>query len=412
MKRLRKEPFNNWVWTHLDDYQIRTEVYCGGAGSGKSYGAMQKVILKACNDKRRILVLRKVGRTIKQSIWHLTIELLNQAIGQKAYKPNKSDFTIEMVNGSEFIFTGLDDPEKVKSIDGITDIVMEEATDFTLDDFTQLNLRLRPAIEVSSPQIYLMFNPVSKANWVYNYFFAEHPSDCRIIKTNYLDNKFLTQTYIDYLMTMADKNPAYYKIYALGEFATLDKLIFRYTKRLIPEEEVAELPLFNGLDFGYVNDPSAFINGRIDKAKKRIYITSEYVRKGMLNDEIAQVIKDLGYSKEVIIADSAEQKSIEEIKRYGVPRIKPARKGPDSVMNGIQFIQQFDLIVDERCPKTIEELDNYTWVKDKKTGEYINKPVDMFNHCLDALRYGLEPHHKKMYLNFHSKDEFKSRRRK
>ena len=360
MKRLRKEPFNDWIWEALDDYSARTEVYYGGAGSGKSYGAMQKAILKACNHKRRILVIRKVQRTIKESIFRLTTDLLADSGMLQFCRINKSDFTIQISNGSEFIFKGLDDPEKIKSIHGITDIIVEEATDLTLHDFTQLNLRLRPGREVVSPQIYLMFNPVSKANWVYSYFFNEPPSDCRIVKTNYLDNRFLPQSYVDYLKTMAEKNPAYYKIYALGEFATLDKLIYRYTKRIIPQEEVKDLPLFCGLDFGYVNDPSALITGRYDKVNKRIYVTNEYVRKGMLNDEIAQVIKDLGYSKEVIIADSAEQKSIEEIKRYGVPRIKPARKGPDSVINGIQFIQQYELIVDERCPKTIEELDNYT----------------------------------------------------
>lgn len=392
MKRLRKEPFNEWIWKIIDDYTVGTEVYYGGAGSGKSYGAMQKMILKACNDKRRVLVIRKVQRTIKESIWHLTLELMKQAGLADKYKPNKSDYTITISNGSEFVFKGMDDPEKIKSIDGITDIVVEEATDLTLEDFSQLNLRLRPGEEVEHPQIFLMFNPVSKTNWVFNYFFqGKVPANCRIIKTNFKDNRFLRPSYIDYLQTMADKNPAYYKIYALGEFATLDKLIYRYTSRIIPAEEVQGLPLFNGLDFGYVNDPSAFISGRIDDMNKRIYVTGEYVRKGMLNDEIAQVIKDLGYAKELIKADSSEQKSIEEIRRKGISRIKPARKGPDSVMNGIQFIQQYELIIDERCPKTIEELDNYTWVKDKKTGEYINVPVDMFNHCLDALRYGLEP---------------------
>ncbi|KAF0092184.1 MAG: phage terminase large subunit PBSX family [Fusobacteria bacterium] len=390
MKKLRKEPFNKWVWKILDNYKHRIEVYYGGAGSGKSYGAMQKVILKACNSKRRVLVIRKVQRTIKESIFRLTLELLGQAGLTQFAKINRTDFTIVLSNGSEFIFKGLDDPEKIKSIHGITDIVIEEATDITLDDFTQLNLRLRPGIDVKDPQIFLMFNPVSKVNWVYPYFFVNKPKDCLVIKTNYKDNKFLTKDYIKTLEDMAYRNPAYYKIYALGTFATLDKLVYRYTKRIIPFEEVKDLPLFCGLDFGYINDPSAFISVRIDEIKKKIYIVDEYFKKGMLNDEIARTINDLGYSKEVITADSAEQKSIAEIKKYGISRIKEARKGPDSVINGIQYIQQYELIVDERCPKIIEELDNYTWMKDKKSGEYVNKPVDMFNHGLDALRYAIE----------------------
>ena len=110
----------------------------------------------------------------------------------------------------------------------------------------------------------------------------------------------------------------------------------------------------------------------------------------MLNDEIASRIIELGLSKEIIIADAAEQKSIAEIRRAGVPRIRESRKGPDSVVHGIQWINQQRIILDERCTNTREETENYTWEKDRKTGEYINKPVDAYNHCLDAVRYGLQ----------------------
>ena len=117
----------------------------------------------------------------------------------------------------------------------------------------------------------------------------------------------------------------------------------------------------------------------------------EYAKKGMLNNEIAKVIEQLGYSKEIITADAAEKKSIAEIKRCGISRIKPAKKGPDSIIQGIGFLQQFEWIVDDRCVKTIEELENYTYQKDRQTNEYINKPVDSYNHCIDAIRYAVEP---------------------
>lgn len=139
-----------------------------------------------------------------------------------------------------------------------------------------------------------------------------------------------------------------------------------------------------------INDPSAFIHVKIDKQNKKLYILEEYVKTGMLNDELANVIKQLGYAKERITADSAEKKSIAEMKREGIERIKPSMKGADSIMSGIQFISQFDIVVDERCYKTIEELDNYTWKKDKQTDEYYNEPVDTYNHCIDALRYAVE----------------------
>lgn len=144
-----------------------------------------------------------------------------------------------------------------------------------------------------------------------------------------------------------------------------------------------------------VNDPSAFIHVKIDMENKKLYVIDEYVKKGMLNDEIAETIKDLGYSKEVITADSAEKKSIAEIKRQGIARIKAAIKGPDSIIQGIQLISQFQIIVDDRCVKLIEELENYTWKKDKKSGEYLNVPVDSYNHVIDALRYALESLNKK-----------------
>lgn len=283
-------------------------------------------------------------------------------------------------------------PEKIKSIKGISDVVMEEATEFALDDFTQLTIRLREKSHMDK-QIYLMFNPVSKLNWVYKRFFEQEQDErTLILQSTYTDNKFLDNTVKQTLEDLAKRNPAYYRIYALGEFATLDKLVFpNFTKTLIDKEKTRQLPSYFGLDFGYVNDPSAFVHIKVDIQNKKLYILDEYVKKGMLNNEIAESIINLGYSKEKIIADSAEQKSIAEIRIRGVNRITPARKGKDSVMQGIQFIQQFDIIIDERCFKTIEEFENYTWKKDKKTNEHMNEPVDTYNHCIDAIRYACEP---------------------
>lgn len=388
MKKLNPECFNKWIYDIIDDYSYRIEVYYGGAGSGKSFGACQKILLKAMNSKRRVLVIRKIQNTIKVSIWRLMLDLLFESGIYNFCKINKSDMEIELPNGSIFLFKGLDDPEKIKSITGITDIVIEEATELVEDEFTQLNLRLRP--KESNPQIYLMFNPISKKNWVYNYFFVGTlPNNIRIIATTYKDNRFLTEDYINELERLQERNPAYYRIYALGEFATLDKLVFpKYEKRLISDEEVKSLPQWTGLDFGYVNDPSAIVNGSIDTNKKVIYIRKEYVKKGMLNDEIANTMIALGLHKDKSYGDCAEPKSIKEISNKGV-NIEATEKGKDSIIHGIQWIGQYELIVDERCFKVCEELDNYTWKKDKKTGEYINEPVDTFNHTIDAMRYGL-----------------------
>ncbi|EGQ0373411.1 PBSX family phage terminase large subunit [Staphylococcus pseudintermedius] len=387
--------FNKNIFEILFNYDNFTEVHYGGGSSGKSHGVIQKVVLKALKDweyPRRILWLRKVQSTIKDSLFEDVKEcLINYGIWDMCLW-NKTDNKVELPNGAVFLFKGLDNPEKIKSIKGVSDIVMEEASEFTLNDYTQLTLRLRER-KHKLKQIFLMFNPVSKLNWVYKYFF-EHGKPMKgvlIRQSSYKDNKFLDDMTRDNLELLATRNPAYYKIYALGEFATLDKLVFpKYEKRIISDKEVGHLPSYFGLDFGYVNDPSAFIHVKIDNDNKKLYVMSEYVKKGMLNNEIAQVINDLGYSKEKITADSAEQKSIMEIKANGVNRIVPAMKGKDSVMAGIQFISQFDIVIDERCYKTIEEFDNYTWKKDKNTDEYYNEPVDTYNHCIDALRYAVE----------------------
>lgn len=386
--------FNRHIYDNLYNYDNFTEVHYGGASSGKSHGVFQKVILKALNPKfkhpRKILVLRKVGATVRDSVFADIMSSLSYFGILDKCKINMSAFRITLPNGSEFIFKGMDNPEKIKSIKGISDVVMEEASEFTLDDYTQLTLRLRDKKHLEK-QIYLMFNPVSKANWVYNAFFVKNPKNTVVYQTTYKDNRFLDEVTKENIEELANRNEAYYKIYALGQFATLDKLIFpKYEKRLLNKDKLSHLPSFFGLDFGFANDPTAFMHVKVDVPNRKLYILEEYVKKGLLNNQIAEVIKSLGYSKEVINADSAEQKSVAELIMSGIERAVAVQKGPGSIMQGIQYLQQFDIIVDERCVKTIEELENYTWQKDKRTNEYINKPSDTYNHCIDAIRYALQ----------------------
>lgn len=386
--------FNRKIYDVLMDYDNFTEAHYGGASSGKSHGVVQKVVLKALQpwDKpRRILFTRKVAATIKDSIFEDVQSCLADFGILPLCKVNNTDYRITLPNKAVFLFKGMDNPEKIKSIKGVSDVVMEEATEFNLEDYTQLTLRLREKTH-KQRQIYLMFNPVSKLNWVYKYFFeGEKHTDALTLHSTYEDNKFLDESVRARLEDLAKRNPAYYRIYALGEFATLDKLVFpTFKKKLLDKQELRNLPSYFGLDFGYTNDPSAFTHVKIDQANKKLYVMEEYVKPGMLNNEIASVIKSLGYQKESITADAAEPKSIAELRLLGIGRIHAARKGKDSVLNGIQYIQQFDLIVDERCFKTIEELENYTWKKDKKSGEYMNEPVDAYNHAIDSIRYALE----------------------
>lgn len=385
--------FNKHIYDKLNDYSTFTEVHYGGASSGKSHGVIQKVVYKACQNwkhPRKILFLRKVGATVYDSIFEDVKQCLESWGLLDSCKVNNSAYRIELPNGAQFIFKGLDNPEKIKSIKGVSDVVMEEASEFTLDDYTQLTLRLRDK-KHKYKQIYLMFNPVSKVNWTYNAFFIKKPKNTVVYHTSYKDNRFLDKVTIENIEELANRNEAYYKIYALGEFATLDKLIFpKYEKRIINKDNISNLKSYFGLDYGFINDPSAFMHVKIDEQNKVLYIVEEYVRKNLTNDKIANAIIDLGYSKEEIKADSAERKSNQELRNLGIRRLADAQKGPGSVMQGIQYIMQYDIVVDERCVKTIEELENYTWKKDKKTNEYINEPVDSYNHCIDAIRYAIQ----------------------
>ena len=385
--------FNKHIYDKLTDYDTFTEIHYGGASSGKSHGVIQKVVFKslqAWKYPRKVLFLRKVGSSVYDSIFEDVKQCLETWGLLASCKVNNSAYRIELPNGAQFIFKGLDNPEKIKSIKGISDVVMEEASEFTLDDYTQLTLRLRDK-KHPNKQIYLMFNPVSKVNWVYNAFFVKKPKNTVIYQTTYKDNRFLDEVTKENIEELADRNEAYYKIYALGEFATLDKLIFpKYKKQLLNKDELSHIPSDFGLDYGFINDPSAFMHVKIDEENKRLYILEEYVKKGLTNDKIAEAIKALGYSKEIIRADSAEKKSNQELRNLDIPRVIDVIKGPGSVMQGIQYILQYEIIVDERCVKTIEELENYTWKKDKATNEYINEPVDSYNHCLDAVRYAVQ----------------------
>ena len=314
----------------------------GGASSGKSHGVVQKVVLKSLqhwNHPRKVLWLRKVDRTIQDSIFTDVVDCLSTWQLLPLCRVNKSNRTIHLPNGAVFLFKGMDDPEKIKSIKGLSDVVMEEASEFNQDDFTQLTLRLREP-KYKQRQLFCMFNPVSKLNWTYKQWFdpAATVDASRVIihQSTYKDNHFLDADNIRTIENLKQTNPAYYRIYTLGEFATLDKLVFPdFSKRRLSVEKLSDLPSYFGLDFGYTNDETAFMHVKVDQDNRILYVMEEYAKHGMLNDDIARMIKQMGYSKEIITADAAEPKSIAEIKRGGIYRIRPARKERTVLFRGL-----------------------------------------------------------------------------
>lgn len=301
---------------------------------------------------------------------------------------NETDFRITFPNGSEIIFSGLDDEGKLLSLNNIGSIFIEEVYEVPQEMVEQLNLRMRGTAK--EQQIMMAWNPISKNHWLYNFTVVNPPANSIFIHSTYRDNPFLKPEYINALEELRERNPAKARIYCDGEWGSLDRLVYENWKvEEFNYDDYRELPLLLGLDFGFVNDPTAFIASLLDEENNRIYIFKEWGARGKTNPEIAQVISSLGFAKSTIIADSAEQKSIEELRRNGLMRVKPSVKGKDSINYGIDILQQYQLIVHPNCQETIIELENYSWQKDKD-GNYINKPIDAFNHYLDALRYSIQ----------------------
>lgn len=251
--KLTKSLFNEVYLPYLFDYSHRYNVYYGGRASGKSYYICDKLLIKGLNEKRRMLFLMKQGNKVKDTIWALFINSIQKFKIYDKCKINRTDFTIELPNGTYIKMMGMDDPEKAKGFVDIDTIWLEECTAFTEDDVELLDGTLRGSKD--NKEIYFSFNPISKQNWVYKYFGFDTgitPPDTFILKTTYKDNKWCDESTIKRLERLKERNPARYRIEAEGDFATLDKLVFDYTiedfetKDIINNDTVA---LF-GLDFG------------------------------------------------------------------------------------------------------------------------------------------------------------------
>lgn len=388
---LKKSLFNDVYFPLLLDYSKRYEIYYGGAGSGKSVHIAMKLIIKACNSKRKVLVVRKYATTLKDSVFQLIIDTLKKWKIYSYCKINLSTYTITLPNESVFLFKGMDDSEKIKSITDITDIWCEEATELTLDEYTQLDLRLRALTD--NLQLFCSFNPVSKENWVFKRWFdvkAKYDvANTLILKTTYKDNKFLPQSYIDALEEKINSNPQYYKVYALGEFATLEGLVIQNWKiEAFDAMALAASGLEHraGMDVGYI-DKSAILDTLYDREHKTIYVFNEFYKSGCQLSELATAIKDMNLQKTKLYVDNAETRAIQYFKNEGI-NAYPCLKGKDSVRGGLMFLQDNLIIVHPSCKSLIMELENFSYIRSKQTGNFTEDTTHEWSHAIDALRYG------------------------
>ena len=349
-----------------------------------------------------LLVIRKVFRTLKDSAY----TDLRWAIRQLQvddywdYKESPLEL-IYKPTGQKVLFRGLDEPMKLTSITvdvgSLCWCWIEESYEITKEsDFNMLDESIRGQVNGNLfKQITLTLNPWNEGHWIKKRFFDAEPCDDILAKTtNYLCNEFLDESDLRLFERMKAENPRRYRVAGLGEWGISEGLIYENweEKEFDVQEILNNIPDIEssfGLDFGYTNDPTALFCGLISLSRKEIYVFDELYKKALTNRMMAAEITSMGKSKEKIVADSAEPKSIDELYDYGLYRVIPARKGKDSINNGIQFIQGFKIIIHPSCTNFLAEISNYTWDKDK-FDKPINKPIDDFNHLMDAMRYALE----------------------
>lgn len=363
----------------------------GGAGSGKSVFAAQREIIKTFIKGNRCMCVRKVKETIRDSQYAQLVEVITMWGLAQYFECTTSPLSIKnKLTGSDFIFRGMDDPEKVKSVTGVTRVWIEEATELTKKDFDQIDLRLRWLADL---QITLTYNPIDKEHWLNTFVWEKGENkETTLLHTTYRDNKWAGPHYEAVMQRLKEQDPNMYAIYALGEWWNrVEGLIFTF--ELIDDVPEGATLLGHGQDFWYTNDPSAFVsvyqwNGGII-LHERIYLT------GLTNSDLVAQYKEKEIDmSDTIVADSAEPKSIEEIHRMGY-NIHPVEKWPDSINFGIQTMKQQKIYVTKSSLNLIKELKNYCWAKDKN-GMPVNKPIDMFNHAIDAARYFCMRHFKRL----------------
>lgn len=397
---ISRKVFNPVYLDYLED-ETRTQIFFGGASSGKSVFAVgQRVVWDLLQGERNYLAVRNVADTSRISTFKEIKKVIFAWKLDKYFKIGVAPMVITcLINGHQVIFTGLDNVEKLKSVTAdvgiITDIVVEEATETSEHDLKQLQKRLRGKSNVKK-RVTLVFNPIIRSHWIHNTYFKGkfhdndtfyQDKDLLILKTTYKDNlKFLEKDDIRALEN--EKNEYFYNVYTLGNWGTLGDVIFTNWK---VKDLSGMIPHFdnirNGLDFGYANDPAAYNRMHYDKKRKLLYIFKELHEFGLTNPQLADKIKPI-IDRERLVCDSAEPKSIQELKDHNINAIG-AMKGRDSINFGIQWLQGNQIIIDKKCQETINEFQVYQWKKTKQ-GETINTPVDRDNHHIDDIRYGME----------------------
>ena len=379
----------NPVYLPLHKNTSRYLVLYGGAGSGKSWFAAEKILLRVMKEPgHRILVIRKIARTIRRSCFQLLQDYISRWNINSLFIVNKSEMNITFkYNGNMILFAGIDDPEKLKSIERITSIWVEEATELSLDDFFEIDRRLRGNTKYYK-QIILSFNPILKSNWTYKRFFdkltREAQKDITTLKTTYKDNEFIINdlAYVRLLEGYTGNNR---KVYTLGQYGLLENAI--YTNwRMIDDADfpTTDEPIL-GLDFGFIA-PMALVKMVVDMEARKVYLHELYYQTRKTTKDFVEDIEELDLKNFRIIADSEAPDKIKEMNDYGYGYIEGANKNKGSVIAGIDFINQFELLITKSSTNIKREIEGYQRRQDKD-GNIMEEPEKGVDHSMDAVRY-------------------------
>lgn len=376
----------------------RYQIYFGGSSSGKSFSLAQRTVLDVFKGNRNYLIVRNVQSTLKRSCLNEITKAISNFKLNEYFQVNKTDMIITCkLNNKQILFCGLDDVEKVKSItpiDGvITDIWVEEATETDYKAIKQLDKRLRGKSKVVK-RLTLSFNPILKDHWLYTEYFDIWEDDKQyvekdnvsILKTTYKDNKFLAEDDIKALENESDKY--YYEVYTLGNWGVLGAVIFKNWR----VEDFSDIEntfdnFRHGIDWGFADDPFAYVKSHYDRMRRKLYICDEIEAVGLLNREAAPLVSKKA-NGDLVICDNASPKDVAEFSDLRINAVS-ARKGAGSIEYGIKFLQGLEIIIHPRCQNFKNEINKYKY-KEDKNGNILPIAVDKDNHLIDALRYSLE----------------------
>lgn len=381
----------------------RFQLYYGGAGSGKSVFISQKLLMYCLsNTNKRILVARKWGKHNRQSTFAQLKDTIYTWNLSSLFEIRQSDMLIRCKHtNSQFIFSGLDDVQKLKSITNIRIIWVQQASQITKQDYLQLNLRLRGNSRKGCDefQMIMSFNPVTNNHWIKKYFFDRNNdtkstkgwidiNNVVSLKTTYLDNRFIDEAYKTQLEQYKFTSPYHYKVYTLGQWGTFGQSV--YTNWEVVDFDKQQIlnsskNICTGMDFGY-NDPTVAL--LCSEKDKDIYIIQQIYKRKITNTDLQFQIKQNNLiSKYKIYADSAQPQRIQQLYRNGIDCHAISKK---TIKQGINNLKTRKIIVHPSCINTIEQLQLYQYKKDERTGNYTDQIIEQNDHCMDALRYATQ----------------------